>query len=135
MRLGIPAALAAAVAVGFDVWLQQRPPTPDAGAVHTAIRDRRSGAEVTFVGEVTAEPVRAGSHEQITVRTRIGDVLELDRNTDLGPWVPVRPGDSVTVHGQLYVDPGRAGAHCLHARTSRGCPQAGWIELDGTTYQ
>lgn len=135
MRLGIPIALAAAVAIGFDVWLQQRPPTPDAAALHSAIQNRRSGTEVTFVGTVTAAPVPAGSHERILVRTRLGDTLELDRNTDLGPWVPVRPGDSIVVHGQLYVDPGRAGVHCLHARTSSGCPQAGWIELHGTEYQ
>ena len=36
--------------------------------------------------------------------------------------VPVHAGSSILVHGQLYVDPGQVGVHCLHGQTSRGCP-------------
>jgi hypothetical protein len=55
---------------------------------------------------------------------------------DLAPWVPAHAHDAVTIHGQLYVDaPGRDGVHCTHARTSSGCPAAGWIQLHGTYYE
>lgn len=83
-----------------------------------------------------AEPQRVGTHEHLTVATPAGDRLEIDHNVDLAPWVPAHGGDTVTVHGQLYIDgPGRDGVHCTHARTSRGCPDPGWIELHGSYYE
>lgn len=83
-----------------------------------------------------AEPQRVGTHEHLTVTTAAGDRLEIDHNVDLAPWVPAHGGDTVTVHGQLYIDgPGQDGVHCTHARTSRGCPDPGWIELHGSYYE
>ncbi len=65
-----------------------------------------------------------------------GDRLEIDHNVNLSQWVPAHHGDTVTVHGQLYIDaPGRQGVHCTHARTSSGCPAPGWILLHGTYYE
>ena len=91
---------------------------------------------MTFDGTLGEDPVRSGTHEHLVVTDRDGDRLEVDHNTDLAPWVPAHRGDAVVVHGQLYVDaPGRAGVHCTHARTSRGCPVPGWIELRGTYYE
>ncbi len=80
--------------------------------------------------------MRSGSHEQLVVATPQGDRLEVDHNTSLAPSVSAHRGDAVTVHGQLYIDSGaRAGIHCTHSRTSRGCPQPGWIEYSGTYYE
>jgi len=85
---------------------------------------------------VAAEPQAVGAHEHLTVSTTLGDRLEVDHNIDLAQRVPAHAGDTVTVHGQLYVDaPGRDGVHCTHAKTSRGCPAPGWIELGGTYYE
>jgi hypothetical protein len=129
----------AGAALGFaglaiaNVWLHQ-PPKADAGALHAAIAAGRSGAEVTFTGTVVGEPINDGGHERMLVSDLAGDTLELDYNVSLGRPVPVHAGDSITVHGQLYVDPGRAGVHCLHAQTSRGCPEPGWINFAGSTY-
>jgi hypothetical protein len=123
-----------AVLVGVNVWLHLQPPRPDADALHAAILANRSGAEVTFVGSATSDPTDAGGHEHILVRDRLGDTLELDYNLSLGRQVPVHRGDSIVVHGQLYVDPGKVGVHCLHAQTSRGCPEPGWIQAAGVTY-
>jgi hypothetical protein len=123
-----------AVLVAVNVWLHRQPPTPDANALHAAILANRSGAEVTFVGSVTSDPTNAGGHEHILVRDQLGDTLELDYNLGLGRPVPVHRGDSIVVHGQLYVDPGKVGVHCLHAQTSRGCPEQGWVQLAGATY-
>jgi hypothetical protein len=126
--------VALAALVGVNVWLHAQPPRPDAGALHADILDNRSGAEVTFVGTVTGEPTNASGHEHILVRDQPGDTLELDYNLSLGRPVPVHRGDSIVVHGQLYIDSGHAGVHCLHAQTSRGCPEAGWIQFAGATY-
>ena len=133
-KLGLPALAVLAVLVGVNAWLHSGPPTPDAAALHADILANRSGSEVTFVGRVTGEPTTASGHEHILVRDQPGDTLELDYNLSLGRPVPVHPGDSIVVHGQLYIDPGRVGVHCLHARTSRGCPEAGWIQFAGATY-
>jgi len=112
-----------------------RPAADDAG-LHRAILAGRSGAEVTFVGTVTAEPQGAGDHEHLLVATALGDRLEIDHNTTLARWVPAHPGDTLMVRGQLYIDgPGQEGVHCTHGRTSRGCPTPGWIELRGSYYE
>ena len=133
-RAGLVAVAALAVLGAVNMWLHAQPPGPDANAVHADILGDRSGAEVTFVGTVTADPTTASGHERILVRDQPGDSLELDYNLSLGRPVPVHRGDSLVVHGQLYIDPGQAGVHCLHAVTSRGCPEAGWIQFKGATY-
>jgi hypothetical protein len=132
--LGLLFLIVLAVLIGVNVWLHRQPPGPDANAVHADILANRSGAEVTFVGSVTSDPTNAGGHEHILVRDRLGDMLELDYNLSLGRSVPAHRGDSIVVHGQLYVDPGKVGVHCLHAQTSRGCPEQGWVQLAGATY-
>ena len=133
-RGALVGAVALSVLVAVNLWLRQQPPQPDANAVHADIQAGRSGAEVTFVGTLIRDPTTSGGHQRMLVRDRLGDTLELDYNTELGPPVPVHRGASVTVHGQLYLDPGQAGVHCLHARTSRGCPDPGWVQAGGTTY-
>ncbi len=90
---------------------------------------------MTFSGTLESDPVQAGAHEHLLVRSPRGDRVEIDHNTDLAKRVPAHSGDSVTVHGQLYIDSGRVGVHCTHAKTSRGCPVPGWIQYSGSYYQ
>lgn len=133
-RIGLLVGVALVLLLGVNVWLQQQPPRPDAMQVRRDVRAGQSNVEVTFVGRVAADPTKVGDHERILVQDRLGDTIELDYNTDLGQWVPAHEGDSLLIHGQLYVDPGRAGVHCLHSETSRGCPYPGWITYGSTTY-
>ncbi|HEY8812989.1 MAG TPA: hypothetical protein VIO86_10905 [Candidatus Dormibacteraeota bacterium] len=108
----------------------------DDAALHQDIASGRAGAEVTFDGTLVADPVQVGTHEHLQIKTPQGDNLEVDHNTSLATSVPAHAGDSVIVHGLLYIDPGpRAGVHCTHAHTSSGCPVPGWIELAGTFYE
>jgi hypothetical protein len=131
----VGAAIAAfAVLVGVNLWLQSQPPRPDDAALHADLAAGRSEVEVTFTASVLSAPVSVGDHERIDVQDSLGDPLELDYNTSLGEWIPAKAGDKLTVHGRLYIDSGRAGVHCLHARTSSGCPLPGWVELAGTNY-
>ena len=131
MRRHLLAALVAAALVagcGGD-------PGPDDAGLHSAIAQHHGGSEVTFDGVLLDQPVESGGHERFHVRAGSGDVLEIDHNTSLAAVVPAHSGDSVIIHGQLYVDPGAVGVHCTHAHTSSGCPEPGFIKLAGTTYQ
>lgn len=125
---------AMAVACAFIAACGGEGDTVDDAGLHTAIAQGRSGVEVTGIVTLLAEPQESGGHERMRVRDQAGDRLEIDHNTTLAERVPAHSGDTATVHGQLYLDPGGAGIHCTHARTSRGCPAPGWIEFRGHRY-
>ena len=109
---------------------------PDDQALHQDIVTDKSGTEVTFDAVILTEPAESGGHERFQVKDPAGDVLEVDHNTSLAAFVPAHMGDSLIIHGQLYIDPGpRAGVHCTHATTSSGCPDSGWIEFAGNYYE
>ena len=78
----------------------------DDAALHQDIASGRAGAEVTFDGTLVADPVQVGTHEHLQIKTPQGDNLEVDHNTSLATPVPAHAGDSVIVHGLLYIDPG-----------------------------
>jgi hypothetical protein len=130
----VAAVLGFATLVAVNVWMGLQAPKPDVNALHSDIASGRSGSEVTFTATLVSDPTESGGHERMSVRDQLGDVLELDYNTSLGRSIPVRAGSSITVHGQLYIDPGQVGVHCLHGQTSSGCPQPGWIQYAGSTY-
>ncbi len=110
--------------------------TPDDQALHQDIQNSTSGAEVTFDATVVNDPVQNGDHEVFDVKTTTGETLEIDHNTSLAQDVPLHKGDSVVIHGQLYIDPGpRYGVHCTHAHTSSGCPNPGWIAYNNNYYE
>lgn len=133
--IGLPlAVLVCVVLVVLNLRLHSGPPTSDVNSLHADILAHRSGAEVTFTGVLVSDPTESGGHERMLVHDQLGDTLELDYNTSLGRSVPAHAGQSVVVHGQLYVDTGQVGVHCLHAQTSRGCPEPGWIQFAGATY-
>ena len=109
---------------------------PDDQALHQDIVSDKSGTEVTFDAVILTEPAESGGHERFQVKDPAGDVLEVDHNTSLAAYVPAHLGDSLIIHGQLYIDPGpRPGVHCTHATTSSGCPDSGWIEFAGNYYE
>lgn len=110
--------------------------TPDDQGLHQDIVNSTSGAEVTFDATVLNDPVESGGHERFQVKASTGEVLEIDHNTSLAPSVPAHAGDTLIIHGQLYIDPGpKVGVHCTHAHTSSGCPNPGWIELGQNFYE
>jgi hypothetical protein len=109
---------------------------PDDQGLHQDIANNATGAEVTFDATILSDPVESGGHERFQVKDPSGDVLEIDHNTTLAPSVPAHAGDTLVIHGQLYIDPGpRVGVHCTHAQTSSGCPYSGWIEFAQNYYE
>jgi len=110
--------------------------TPDDQGLHQDIVNGTNGAEVTFDATMVNDPVESGGHERFEVKASTGEVLEIDHNTTLAPSVPVHAGDTLVIHGQLYIDPGpKIGVHCTHAQTSSGCPNPGWIEFGQNYYE
>jgi Protein of unknown function (DUF3465) len=110
--------------------------TPDDQGLHQDIVNSTNGAEVTFDATVLNDPVESGGHERFEVKASTGEVLEIDHNTSLAPSVPAHAGDTLVIHGQLYIDPGpKVGVHCTHAHTSSGCPNPGWIEFGQNFYE
>jgi hypothetical protein len=110
--------------------------TPDDQGLHQDIVNSTNGAEVTFDATVLSDPVESGGHERFQVKASTGEVLEIDHNTSLAPSVPAHAGDTLVIHGQLYIDPGpKVGIHCTHAHTSSGCPNPGWIEFGPNFYE
>jgi len=128
-RLAIVATLLAVVACGGR-------DTADDQGLHRDVLNDINGAEVTFDATVLDNPVESGGHERFHVKATTSEVLEIDHNTTLAPFVPVKRGDHLVIHGELYIDPGpRLGVHCTHAETSSGCPSPGWILLGDNYYE
>ena len=128
-RLALAAAIMLLVACGGRE-------TADDPGLHNDIQNGANGAEVTFDATVTSDPAQQGDHEIFEVKTTTGEALEVDHNTNLAQNVPLHKGDTVVIHGRLYIDPGpRYGVHCTHAHTSSGCPNPGWIEFNSNYYE
>ena len=103
---------------------------------HQDVVKGSSGVEVTFDATVLDAPVQSGDHERFNVTAATGETLEVDHNTSLAAYVPIKAGDALVIHGQLYIDPGpRIGVHCTHAQTSSGCPESGWIMFASNYYE
>jgi hypothetical protein len=129
-RLGI------AVAIALAVLACGGRETADDQGLHQDIVNGTNGAEVTFDATMVNDPVESGGHERFEVKASTGEVLEIDHNTTLAPSVPVHAGDTLVIHGQLYIDPGpKFGVHCTHAHTSSGCPNPGWVEFGQNFYE
>lgn len=128
-------ALAAALAFALLAACGGREAADDQGFHQDVVNDR-NGAEVTFDATVVDNPVDSGDHERFQVKASTGEVLEVDHNIKLATEAPVHAGDTVVIHGRLYIDPGpRLGVHCTHAHTSTGCPNPGWIMFGGSYYE
>jgi hypothetical protein len=127
----------AAVFTGLFLLLAACGPRPssDDAAFHSAVVGGHSGVEVTVDGTLIDAPQPLGTHEHLLLAVPTGERLEVDHNTRLAPWVPASHGDRLVIHGQLYIDARGPGVHCTHQQTSSGCPQSGWIQLNGKYYE
>ena len=92
-----------------------------------------------LTGVVTSEPTffygthTHCMHEQFGLRTAGGDVQVID-NVAIAPRVPVTPGDSVEVRGEMVRDPGKQPIiHWTHHDPAHQHPD-GFIRFAGRTY-
>jgi uncharacterized protein YdeI (BOF family) len=96
-------------------------------------------AEVTFCGTVVKvrgpRRTRSGVHRYVFVDVGHNNPIEIDANVDEMGAFPVSVGDAAVVRGEYYYDDnGREGVHWTH-HTDRGSHPAGYLILNGTTYQ
>jgi Protein of unknown function (DUF3465) len=96
--------------------------------------------EVRYAGTVTTPPTYFSSrhshrtHEQFDVRAADGSRFRVVDNVSLAPRVPVRPGDQVTVQGELVRAHGNPPiVHWTH-HDPRGRHADGFIALGGRVY-
>jgi Protein of unknown function (DUF3465) len=96
-------------------------------------------AEVTFSARVASNArffygARTHcEHETFRVQTAAGQVEVID-NVGIAPRVPVQPGDSIRVRGELVPDRGRVPiVHWTH-HDPRGRHAGGFIQLRGRVY-
>jgi hypothetical protein len=96
--------------------------------------------EVTYHGTVVAPPRffqgrhSPFQHEQFDVRGDDGALFRVVDNVSLAPRVPVKPGDAVTVKGELVRDRGQPPiVHFTH-HDPWGTHEDGYITLGGRLY-
>lgn len=96
-------------------------------------------SEVTFDARVASNPhFFLGSrthrvHESFDAQTTAGN-LEIVDNVGIAPRVPVQPGDSIVVRGEMVHDPGRMPiVHWTH-HDPAGRHAGGFIQLRGRVY-
>jgi hypothetical protein len=113
---------------------------PDNAGALDAIANGRSGSEITIEGKVVKVLETHGGvqglHERFVVAIRTGkgeqDVLVAD-NISVGRAAPVRPGDDVTVKGELALDPSGPVIHWTH-HDPRGRHESGFVRDNGVLY-
>ena len=96
--------------------------------------------QVRYTGTVTTSPSFFTSrhthrtHEQFDVRADDGTPFRVIDNVTIAPRVPARPGDRVTVEGELVHDRGRPPiVHWTH-HDPRGRHPDGFVALGGRVY-
>lgn len=110
------------------------------GELRGALATHQCPAEVTFSGTVTSNPIffhsqRSGlTHEAFDVRTPSGLQAEVVDNVDIGPRIPVHPGEPVTVRGEYVRDAGATHiVHFTHHDPS-GRHAGGFVDAGGRRY-
>lgn len=96
-------------------------------------------SEVSFRAQVTSPPRffygkrTHCTHETFEARTPAGPVQVVD-NVALAPRIPVRPGDRVSIRGEMVHDPGKEPiVHWTHHDPTHRHAD-GFIELRGRVY-
>jgi uncharacterized protein YdeI (BOF family) len=112
--------------------------SPDNAAVVQDFHDHRSNVEVTADGTVvTIFPDRTSStgvHEQFIVRLSSGEItVEIEHDISIGRRVPLKPGDSVIVHGE-YIWNSKGGLIHFTHHDPQGTHEGGYIKDKGVTY-
>ncbi|MFO1408512.1 MAG: DUF3465 domain-containing protein [Steroidobacteraceae bacterium] len=110
----------------------------DGGAVSRAYADRASGVEVSGAGvvvKVLPDDVDGSPHQRFLLELPGGPTVLVAHNIDLAPRVPgLAAGDAVEFHGVYEWNPKGGVIHWTHGDPG-GRHEAGWLRVDGQTYQ
>lgn len=127
---------------------QQRgtPGNHDAALVQSAFSAHRSGVWATLEGRVTRllpDDATGARHQRFLLQLDNGLSLLVAHNIDLAPRVPLRVGDTLTLHGRYEWNAKGGVLHWTHADPSAdpsadpgsGRSTGGWIEHHGQRYR
>ena len=110
---------------------------PLGGTVAEAFRTHRSNVEVETGGRVLRvlpDDHEGSRHQRFLVRVAGGISLLVAHNIDLGPRVPVAPGDSVELRGEYEWNDRGGVIHWTH-HDPDGRREGGWIGQGGGLYR
>ncbi|MFM9957638.1 MAG: DUF3465 domain-containing protein [Phycisphaerales bacterium] len=113
-----------------------RPGTPCADIIKSAIDDQRSDVTVECAGviiKVLDDDNDGSRHQRFLVRLDNDAVIKLSHNIDLAPRVPAEKGDRVEFSGEFDWNDLGGAVHWTH-HDPRGRRKGGWIRFDGQTY-
>jgi hypothetical protein len=104
----------------------------------SAFRDQRSGLQVSGTGvvdRVLSDDNDGSRHQRFILRLNSGQTLLVAHNIDLAPRLTaLREGDTVAFNGVYEWNEKGGVIHWTH-RDPSGEHQAGWLKLNGETYQ
>ena len=115
------------------------PATVDgSGPLLAAIRDQRSGTQVTGEGTVTkllADDNEGSRHQRFILTLPSGQTLLVAHNIDLAPRISaIKVGDSVAFNGVYEWNPKGGVIHWTHRDPNRR-HEPGWLKHAGQTYE
>lgn len=88
----------------------------------------------TRVKRMLPEDRKGRAHEKFLLGLQDGSTVLVAHSIDSAPYVPVQPGDIVTIHGE-YIWNAKGGLiHWTH-HTDSPRHEGGWIDFNGQRYQ
>jgi len=135
----------AIIAVLYVAWTQlngnsdsPKPPAPGSAVLTNAIRDHRSGVQVTGEGTVTrilSDDNDGSRHQRFILTLASGQTLLVAHNIDVAPRVPaLQRGDYVTFNGVYEWNPRGGVIHWTH-HDPDGQHPTGWLKHNGQTFR
>ena len=107
-------------------------------AIATAYADQVSGLQVTGAGvvvKVLRDDNDGSPHQRFLLELPTGQTVLVAHNIDLAPRVPgLSVGDAVEFHGVYEWNPKGGVIHWTHDDPA-GRHEAGWLRVQGQTYQ
>jgi len=116
----------------------QVPATVADDAIASAFREQKSGVQVTGEGvvvKILSDDNDGSRHQRFVLRLESGQTLLVAHNIDLAPRIAtLSTGDTVAFNGEYEWNEKGGLIHWTHHDPS-GQHQAGWLKLNGETYQ
>jgi len=107
-------------------------------ALARAFRDQASGVQVTGEGvviKILGDDNDGSRHQRFVLRLESGQTLLVAHNIDLAPRIAtLSTGDTVAFNGEYEWNEKGGLIHWTH-NDPGGQHQAGWLKLNGETYQ
>ncbi len=141
-KLFLAIAIAAAVYFGRGQFSEpdslREPSAVAEDAIARALRDQASGVQVTGEGvviKILADDNDGSRHQRFILRLESGQTLLVAHNIDLAPKIAsLSAGDTVAFNGEYEWNAKGGLIHWTH-HDPNGQHRAGWLKLNGETYQ